>query len=149
MSSQHELFSEFMILSYEPGNKYNNLRDILIKPPYTIVRLDGQDCKIIYMHSGLSITIPWKWIDVFTSYNVKYGYRAISIKPSEENIDRLIYNFLMFITFLDNRRGDEFLNSLYNICRIGTKEFRKMSIDEFGEKFDPISFDSLDNHLTI
>lgn len=150
--TQKELFSEFMTLYYEPGIRCYNFTDILIKAPYIIVRLDGVECKVIYLHNGMKISIPWKWIDTFRSYNTGYGHRALEIGLSDKNtsnIDHLIYNFLKLMIYLDNRKGDEFLSTLYRICQIGTSEFIKMSLDEFGEKYSPMSFDNLDKHLTI
>ena len=147
--TQRELFSEFMTLHYEPGIRCYNLIDILIKPPYVIARMDGIECKVIYLYSGMKISIPWKWIDTFRSYNTEYGHRALEVGVSDKNIDHLIYNFLKLLIYLDNRKGDEFLSTLHRICQIGTGEFIDLSLNEFGEKYSPISFDSLDNHLTI
>ena len=148
--TQKDLFLEFMMLCYKkPGTRNYDLTDTLIKDPYIIVRCDGIDMKVLYLYSGLTINIPWKWIDTFRSYNVQYGSQALDIGSSGSELDKFIYNFLMLLIYLDNKKGDDFLGTIYQICRTGTEKFRKMISDELGEEYDPITLDNLDGHLII
>ena len=147
---QIDLFSEFMSLGYSPGeNIYKDrIKDIFLDT-LIIARLDSTGCHVIYLSSGSHIDIPWKWIDLFSSYNTLYGGRGLSIENNDEKIDKLIFLFLKLLSYLDTKNGLGFLNTLYQICELKTEELREYILSEFGEKLSPITVDSSDSHLII
>ncbi len=145
-----ELFEEFMELSYSPGDRQRNLTDNIIQE-FILCRLSYSSLQVIFLHSGSYIEIPWKWLDVFSSFNTLFGHRVLceNVTESSDNIEKIILLFLDLLSSYAARRYQLFLSVLYKIGEIKTADFREWCKEEFGEDFEPITVISVDSIFKI
>ena len=141
------LFSEYHTLSYYPGQKPKQTRDIGIKP-YMILRTSSAGWTVLNLWNGTSIFIPWKMIDLFLGLNVWGGSRFLGEDP-EEKIEETILQFLILVQTMERRDVEGFLMVLGKLLGNGTKTFREWYIEETGEKLGPIEVNSLDRYREL
>ena len=130
------LFEEFLSLSwhgYGVRSKGDTVDDIILGD-YIIARVSSSGILIIWLVNGNKVKIPWEWLDIFTSFNAIHGERVLWLNKSEVN---------------DWGKGKEFLETLADICSIGTSEFREWFNTESGEKLRPIELSMVDNTITL
>ena len=77
---------------------------------------------IYYLTNGIHITIPWKFVDLFSALNAWGGDRILT-STIKDNIDRLIFHFLNLIRGVETKSEDLFMTSLTSILEINTKDF--------------------------
>lgn len=152
-----DIFSEYLSLSHTPGIRSDKIKDIPISE-YIIARKCFSGCKIIYLHNGSTVFIPWKWIDIFSSLNVHSGDRISYIRENIDTedlglIDKIILLFSRLVYFLDRGlsgiSSEEFLTVLGDISSTGTKVFRDWCSENFEIKLDPLEYTSIDKSLEI
>lgn len=141
------LFSEYHTLSYYPGQKPKQTKDIGVKP-YMILRTSPAGWNVLNLWNGTSILIPWKMVDLFCGLNVWGGARLLGEEP-EDKIEKTILHFLILIQAVERREMDKFLMILGEILGTGTKNFRDWYIEETGEKLSPIEINSLDKYREL
>lgn len=128
-----EIFSDFINLSYSPSNKVvKSIKDINLRE-LTIARISSNGCTIHFLCSGESFYIPWKWIDIFTSFDVDYGGMMLAIERSinedSDYLDRFGCYFNKFLKTLLNIPSSRVLNSqllfelLFKIADLKTNKF--------------------------
>ncbi len=117
-----DLFNEFLELYYVQDNKeVLKLKDILISPS-VVLRILDKTYTIYYLTNGIHITIPWKFVDLFSALNTWGGNRILT-STKKDNIDRLIFHFLNLIIGVETKNEDLFMTSLTSILDINTKDF--------------------------
>lgn len=146
MKKIKELFTEYYILSYYPGQKPKHTKDIGVKP-YMILRTSPLSWTVLNLWNGTSIIIPINLIDIFNGFNIWGGWRVLGIEP-EDNIEKFITQFLLMIGAVEKRDMKEFLRALGEILGIETTEFRKWLREETGIKIGPIEIESLNRYET-
>jgi len=143
-----DVFKEFMTLEYTPG-KRPAYKDIPIRT-YMINRIGPSGWNIINLYNGTSIRIPWETIDIFYSLDVWGGHKILQCSEIEDRVDNTILNLSTLIFYSrDKSKRNQFLETLFKICKEGTGNFRKWFSNEFGKTLYPIEFNSLDNYKTI
>lgn len=117
-----DLFNEFLELYYVQDNKeVLKLKDILISPSI-VLRILDKTYTIYYLTNGIHITIPWKFVDLFSALNT-WGGDRILMSTKKDDIDRLIFHFLNLIIGVETKNEDLFMTSLTSILDINTKDF--------------------------
>lgn len=147
MSSVKSLFLEYHTLSYYPGQKPKQTKDINIKP-YMILRTSPTGWNILNLWNGTSIFIPWSLIDLFTGLHVWGGGRILR-KEADDKIEKFILQFLTLIGTAEKRDMKNFFIALGEILNMGTKNFREWYLEETGEKLSPIEINSLDRYRDL
>ena len=147
------LFEEFLSLSwhgYGVRSKGDTVDDIILGD-YIIARVSSSGILIIWLVNGNKVKIPWEWLDIFTSFNAIHGERVLWLNKSEVNdkIDEIIYKFTLLVNQFNWGKGKEFLETLADICSIGTSEFREWFNTESGEKLRPIELSMVENTIII
>ena len=142
-----DVFREFMILEYYPGQKPKGIKDTFLKM-YTINRISREGWNIISFYNGTTIYIPWTWIDIFKSLNIWGGYKVLS-SESVDKIDITILNFLKLVGAQETEKSGIFLEVLSDICKTGTTIFREWIKKEFKMIINPLEFTSLDKYKLI
>ena len=142
-----ELFSEYHTLSYYPGQKPKQTRDISIKP-YMILRTSPAGWNILNLWNGTSILIPWKLIDIFLGLNIWGGARMLR-EDAEDKAEEFIQKLLILVQTAERRDMENFFVILGEILKLGTKEFRDWLLKETGEKLSPIEINSLDMYREL
>jgi hypothetical protein len=141
------LFSEYHTLSYYPGQKPKQTKDIGVKP-YMILRTSPAGWNVLNLWNGTSILIPWRMIDLFLGLNVWGGARMLR-EEAEDRAERFILQFLVLVQSAERRDMKNFLMALGEILKLGTKEFREWILKETGEKFGPLEINSLDRYREL
>lgn len=143
-----EIFKEFMTLSWGGNNVRNiELTDIRLSD-YSILRIQTNGCTIYNLITGTKLYISWKWVNLFSELNTYAGSRLLrkDIK-AEDNIEKLILEFLALIAAIESRKPDSILNLMGNLK--STKEFREWLEEEYEETLNPIEVWMLDDYRTI
>ena len=157
MTTLKDIFYEYINLSYCPGTRFNKLKDLKISE-YIIARLFSNGCRIIYLFNGSSIFIPWRWLDLFSSFNTHSGDKISYIEnlvnlEDLSNIEQVILLFSKLSYFLDRNlsriNGEDFLEVLGEIGTTGTRVFRDWCNNEFKIELDPLEYISLDKNFEI
>ena len=141
------LFSEYHTLSYYPGQKPKQTKDIGVKP-YMILRTSPAGWNVLNLWNGTSILIPWRMIDLFLGLNVWGGARMLR-EEAEDGAEKFILRFLVLVQSVERRDMKNFLMALGEILKLGTKEFREWILKETGEKFGPLEINSLDRYREL
>ncbi len=138
-----KLLREFMKLGYVekpcgPSNEIDTLLDTFI-----IGREKKSGYLIYYLFSGASLEIPWKWIDLFGQFFVHSYHRIINGGVEiEDSLDEFIFKMTKLQqNFMTKKK---ILETVGDICELGTKEFR-----EKVAPFPPIEFQSLSKQVEI
>lgn len=130
------LIREFIELGYTPVARGPAKAQDTILGPYIVGRLDKNGYMIYYLFSGVSIRIPWKWIDLFGQFFVHSGHKVEHMGLGENSLDNFIYWMTKLQQNLMTKK--DILETIEKICGIGTKEFRKTILDlpgiEYSEK---------------
>ena len=145
-----ELFTEFMTLSWSKGESQDRIKDILLTE-LILCRLRRDSLSIIFLGNGNQISIPWCWIDTFSSFNTIYGHQALHywLGDSSDKIEKLIYYFLKLLAALATQQKQLILQKVYDICEVGTSEMRAWLKEEFDVEFKPITVTSIDSELKL
>lgn len=131
-----------MELGYKENNPPTRPSDVEIGN-LVIGRTWKEGYQVYYLHSGTSITIPWKWINFFGQLFVHSGHKILNQKPNKnDKTEKLIYWMTKLQEKLMTRNN--ILEVLGYICKIGTKEFR----NEYPE-FPPIQYSSRTKQIEI
>ena len=141
------LFSEYHTLSYYPGQKPKQTKDIGVKP-YMILRTSPAGWNVLNLYNGTSILLPWTLIDLFCNLNVWGGARILG-EEADDEVERFIQQFLILVQTTERRDMSGFLMALGEILKAGTKKFREWYIEETGEKLGPIEINSLDRYREL
>ena len=151
MTSPRELFKEFIQISYNPDfTWHSDLRDLSIGSG-AIARVGNSGIKVHYLTSGSRITIPKEYILLFEQLNVSYGDRILYINRlnKKDTISKFIYKFLRLLLYLNASRGKDFIDTLLEICEIGSQEFRDWVWSNFKINLRPLEFNSLEKDLKL
>lgn len=143
-----KLVQEFMAIGYSREKRMSGLEDIIISE-YTIGRLTESGLLVIWLVSGNKLKIPWEYIDIFSSLNTVSGEQILYRGLSEDPAEKIIYWFVLLINQLNWGKGKKFLDTLSNICELGTKDLREWFEKEFGEKLRPLEMVTIDSTLII
>ena len=76
------IVKDFITLTeYKPGNfvRFNGIKDYKVSE-YIILRRQFGNYYVLFLFNGSMITIPWEWIDLFSSMNVSNGNEIKYIK---------------------------------------------------------------------
>ena len=141
------LFLEYHTLSYYPGQKPKQTKDIGIKP-YMILRTSPAGWNILNLWNGTSILIPWRMIDLFLGLNVWGGARILG-EESENRVEEFILQSLVLVQSSERRDMKNFLIALGEVLRLGTKDFREWLLKETGERIGPLEINSLDRYREL
>lgn len=137
-----KIIKEFLELGYKENKPPLRPSDVEIEN-LVIGRIWKDGYQVYYLHSGTSITIPWKWIDFFGQLFVHSGHKVFETLPKKnDNVEKLIY----WMTKLQEKlmTKNNILEVLGTICKIGTTAFRK----EYPE-FPPIQYSSRIKQIEI
>ena len=152
------IVKDFITLTeYKPGNfvRFNGIKDYKVSE-YIILRRQFGNYYVLFLFNGSMITIPWEWIDLFSSMNVSNGNEIKYIMQSplrEEEDDVVTMTGLRFfgISEIIGRSfsrfsidSDKFIEFLSEIGNTGTTDFRDWIDSEFGLKLPNLEFDSID-----
>lgn len=156
-----DIFKEFKDLYYSIPNVSNlvDFKDIYFGN-LMILRITKYEYKIYYLKDGVFITIPWSWIDLFSSLNTHSGEKILysGINEDSDDIDKFIYYFLnLIISFYSNNDSKFFKVNEYllKILELGTNNFinwfNELYIDEkINNHFlKPIEYNSLEKFKLI
>ena len=141
------LFLEYHTLSYYPGQKPKQTKDIGVKP-YMILRTSPAGWNILNLWNGTSILIPWRMIDLFLGLNVWGGARILG-EEAENKVEEFILQSLVLIQSSERRDMKNFLIALGEVLRLGTKDFREWLLKETGERIGPLEINSLDRYREL
>lgn len=118
-----EILREFLDLEYKEKNPPQKLSDMEINN-LVVGRLNKNGYLIYYLHSGTSILIPWRWIDFFGQLFVHSGHKILNKDYDKmDEVENLIYLMTKLQEKLMTRNN--ILETVGQICKIGTVEFRK------------------------
>ena len=118
-----KIVREFLELDYKENKPPLKPSDVEIGN-LVIGRTWKNGYQVYYLHSGTSITIPWKWIDFFDQLFVHSGHKILKTQPNKnDNVEKLIYWMTKLQEKLMTRNN--ILEVLGTICKIGTGSFRK------------------------
>ena len=67
----------------------------------------------------------------------------------KDDIDYIIYKFTLLINQYNWGKGQDFLETLADICERKTEKFREWYRQEFGEKLSPLEFITLEGNLLL
>ena len=146
-----ELFLEFLALSWAGhGDRMRGLEDIILGE-YIIARITSSGITVIWLVNGNRLKIPWEWVDLFSSLNTIYGERIMWKREGsdDDKIDRIIYKFTLLINQFNWGKGEDFLNTLADICSLGTSEFIEWHNTESGEKLKPLELMTAEETIKI
>ena len=147
-----DIFKEFMTIAWTgPGDRFASLADTSLGK-YIIARISGKGISVIWLLNGNRLKIPWEWVDLFTSFNAINGERVLWTGKSaslEDDIDYIIYKFTLLINQYNWGKGQDFLETLADICERKTEKFREWYRQEFGEKLSPLEFITLEGNLLL
>lgn len=137
-----KIVEEFLKLEYKKKNSSQRPSDIEIEN-LVIGRLNKHGYLVYYLHSGTSILIPWIWIDFFGQLFVHSGHKIL--KKNYNKKDKFEC-FVYWMTKLQENlmTRNNILETIGQICKIGTTEFRK----EYPE-FLPIQYSSRIKQIEI
>jgi len=141
------LFLEYHTLSYYPGQKPKQTKDIGVKP-YMILRTSSAGWNILNLWNGTSILIPWRMIDLFLGLNVWGGARILG-EEAENKVEEFILQSLVLVQSSERRDMKNFLIALGEVLRLGTKDFREWLLKETGERIGPLEINSLDRYREL
>jgi hypothetical protein len=141
------LFLEYHTLSYYPGQKPKQTKDIGVKP-YMILRTSPAGWNILNLWNGTSILIPWRMIDLFLGLNVWGGARILG-EESENRVEEFILQSLVLVQSSERRDMKNFLIALGEVLKLGTKDFREWLLKETGERIGPLEINSLDRYREL
>jgi hypothetical protein len=141
------LFLEYHTLSYYPGQKPKQTKDIGVKP-YMILRTSPAGWNILNLWNGTSILIPWRMIDLFLGLNVWGGARILG-EEAENRVEEFILQSLILVQSSERRDMKNFLIALGEVLRLGTKDFREWLLKETGERIGPLEINSLDRYREL
>jgi hypothetical protein len=141
------LFLEYHTLSYYPGQKPKQTKDIGVKP-YMILRTSPAGWNILNLWNGTSILIPWRMIDLFLGLNVWGGARILG-ENAENRVEEFILQSLVLVQSSERRDMKNFLIALGEVLRLGTKDFREWLLKETGERIGPLEINSLDRYREL
>jgi hypothetical protein len=141
------LFLEYHTLSYYPGQKPKQTKDIGVKP-YMILRTSPAGWNILNLWNGTSILIPWRMIDLFLGLNVWGGARILG-EEAENRVEEFILQSLVLVQSSERRDMKNFLIALGEVLRLGTKDFREWLLKETGERIGPLEINSLDRYREL
>jgi hypothetical protein len=141
------LFLEYHTLSYYPGQKPKQTKDIGVKP-YMILRTSPAGWTILNLWNGTSILIPWRMIDLFLGLNVWGGARILG-EEAENRVEEFILQSLVLVQSSERRDMKNFLIALGEVLRLGTKDFREWLLKETGERIGPLEINSLDRYREL
>ena len=141
------LFLEYHTLSYYPGQKPKQTKDIGVKP-YMILRTSPAGWNILNLWNGTSILIPWRMIDLFLGLNVWGGARILG-EDAENKVEEFILQSLVLVQSSERRDMKNFLIALGEVLRLGTKDFREWLLKETGERIGPLEINSLDRYREL
>jgi hypothetical protein len=141
------LFLEYHTLSYYPGQKPKQTKDIGVKP-YMILRTSPAGWNILNLWNGTSILIPWRMIDLFLGLNVWGGARILG-EEAENRVEKFILQSLILVQSSERRDMKNFLIALGEVLRLGTKDFREWLLKETGERIGPLEINSLDRYREL
>ena len=137
-----DIVKEFLDLGYKEKNSPQSPSDMRIGD-LVIGRLNKEGYLIYYLHSGTSILIPWKWIDFFGQLFIHSGHKILNKNYNKEDkFESLVYLMTKLQEKLMTRNN--ILETIGQICEIGTSEFRK----EYPE-FPPIQYSSRIKQIEI
>ena len=125
-----EMFNNFIGLGYKKGIRRDKLIDMPVRN-FIILRTTWPGKTIYYLDSGNSLFIPWEWIDLFTSFYIHSGSEVLYFDQPEEAYEGYFECFIWLCTDLmkyfgpSKIEGDGFLDTLGNICNLGTEKFRE------------------------
>jgi hypothetical protein len=121
-----QLLQEFIQLGYQE-TKNGPEKDIDRQiGELTVGRMNSSGYLVYYLYSGTSLLIPWKWIDLFQKFSENHGNRVLHEKQKniQDDPSKIIYLMTRFCqNFIEKADA---LNTLGDICEIGTKELRKI-----------------------
>ena len=141
------LFLEYHTLSYYPGQKPKQTKDIGVKP-YMILRTSPAGWNILNLWNGTSILIPWRMIDLFLGLNVWGGARILG-EEAENKVEEFILQSLVLVQSSERLDMKNFLIALGEVLRLGTKDFREWLLKETGERIGPLEINSLDRYREL
>ena len=141
------LFLEYHTLSYYPGQKPKQTKDMGVKP-YMILRTSPAGWNILNLWNGTSILIPWRMIDLFLGLNVWGGARILG-EEAENRVEEFILQSLVLVQSSERRDMKNFLIALGEVLRLGTKDFREWLLKETGERIGPLEINSLDRYREL
>jgi hypothetical protein len=141
------LFLEYHTLSYYPGQKPKQTKDIGVKP-YMILRTSPAGWNILNLWNGTSILIPWRMVDLFLGLNVWGGARILG-EEAGNRVEEFILQFLVLVQSSERRDMKNFLIALGEVLRLGTKDFREWLLKETGERIGPLEINSLDRYREL
>jgi hypothetical protein len=149
--TNQEILKDYLSLIYKKDSRQEKC-DIKIKD-YIILRSTGMGDTIHYLTSGLSLFLPWSWISIFKGL---FYYSGDQILYSGESIDT-IEEFIRLSVILQSYplgqvskvNGDKFLDTLGDLCNIGTGEFREYMLKTYDIKVEPFEYDSLKKKIII
>jgi len=137
-----EIFKEFLELGYKKSKAPTRPSDVEIGN-LVIGRTWKEGYQVYYLHSGTSIIIPWKWIDIFGQLFVHSGHKILERQPNKnDKVEKLIYWMTKLQEKLMTRNN--ILEVIGQICKIGTGCFRKEYPD-----FPPIQYISRIKQIEI
>lgn len=125
-----DLLLEYLSLGYKVGNRSIGLKDKLINPT-TLLRSTKEGDTIYYLTSGNSLFIPYHWIDLFDGLYL-YNGDQILFTPylGKDYMEDFIYVWMKF-------EKEKSLDSLTDLCILGTEKFRTWIKDTYKVKFYP------------
>ena len=141
------LFLEYHTLSYYPGQKPKQTKDIGVKP-YMILRTSPAGWNILNLWNGTSILIPWRMVDLFLGLNVWGGARILG-EEAGNKVEEFILQSLVLVQSSERRDMKNFLIALGEVLRLGTKDFREWLLKETGERIGPLEINSLDRYREL
>ena len=146
-----DLFTEFLALSWKGhGSRTSSLEDVILGN-YIIARISYSGITVIWLANGNKLKIPWEWVDLFSSLNTIYGDQILWNRDKEglDRVDRIICKFTLLINQFNWNKGEDFLNTLADICDLGTKDFIEWYYTESGEKLEPIKLITANETIKI
>lgn len=118
-----EIVQEYLRLCYFSSREHKE-KDYLITD-HILLRASLEGWKIIYLNTGISLEIDWKWIDLFYELYC-YAGDEISWRTDRDFISLMVRLQSFILGGIDKlQSGEKFLTLLAMICDIGTKDFIK------------------------
>lgn len=118
-----ELFATFLELEYRPKNPPVGIRDYVLKDRI-ILRQSVEGYSVLYLSSGASLKIPWKWTDLFLGLYY-WGGDEIDWRGQKDFISLMTKLQTYHLGSFQKVNGEGYLGTLGDICAIGTGDFRK------------------------